>query len=330
MPIEVYSMPENKRQHYVPQNYLREFSADGVSVGVFLVETGKCVDKPAPINSQSQESFFYGKNLELEKRLSEIEQLLAENRRSIFECQANKLNLYQKEVLYQDMMLQMSRTRYMANLYEEMATAKARRIWKHCNDEDVRKHADDFGVRFDNPIIAPMAILLQNLTICLDMDFKVLVNRTCIPFVTSDNPVCRYNQYFEAHKRYHSGLKNTGAQIYYPLSPMFAVLYYDGNVYKTKYRKRNFIEVTDVSDVNHLNGLVCAWASKCVYYHTVYMSGEHVSWTFDHINDSRTKMINEQEILTEEKSSIIIARYPFPAFGMCLSFLKFLDKVKPH
>lgn len=94
--------------------------------------------------------------------------------------------------------------------------------------------------------------------------------------------------------------------------------------------KRNFIEVTDVSDVNHLNGLVCAWASKCVYYHTVYMSGEHVSWTFDHINDSRTKMINEQEILTEEKSSIIIARYPFPAFGMCLSFLKFLDKVKPH
>lgn len=201
MPIEVYSMPENKRQHYVPQNYLREFSADGVSVGVFLVETGKCVDKPAPINSQSQESFFYGKNLELEKRLSEIEQLLAENRRSIFECQANKLNLYQKEVLYQDMMLQMSRTRYMANLYEEMATAKARRIWKHCNDEDVRKHADDFGVRFDNPIIAPMAILLQNLTICLDMDFKVLVNRTGIPFVTSDNPVCRYNQYFEAHKR---------------------------------------------------------------------------------------------------------------------------------
>ena len=48
-------MPDNKRQHYVPQNYLREFSSDGESIGVFLVDQEKCVKK-APINGQAQES----------------------------------------------------------------------------------------------------------------------------------------------------------------------------------------------------------------------------------------------------------------------------------
>lgn len=36
-------MSENKRPYYVPQDYLREFSADGVNIGVFLVETGSCI-----------------------------------------------------------------------------------------------------------------------------------------------------------------------------------------------------------------------------------------------------------------------------------------------
>ena len=322
-------MPDNKRQHFVPQNYLREFSHDGDSIGVFLVEQEKCIGS-APINSQAQESYFYGKNLEIEKILSGLESLLAENRRTIFNNQTNKLNLYQREVLYQDMILQLSRTKHMADLYEEMATANARRVWRHSSDELVRKHADNFGIKFDKPIIGAMMVTLKNLFVCLDLEFKVLVNRTVIPFITSDNPVCRYNQYFEGHQRYHSGLKSIGEQLYYPLSPSFAVLYYDGNVYKTKYKKRNYLEIEEESDVNHLNGLVCAWANKCVYYNPTLMSSEHLSGTFDHVKESRNRIIQEDEIPTGESSSIIVARYPFPAFRMCLSFLKYLDKVKLH
>ena len=87
-------MAENKRQHFVPQNYLKEFSHDGVNIGVFHVESEKCVEKPAPINSQAQESYFYGKDLTLEKQLSELEGLLADNRRTIFENSSNKMNLF--------------------------------------------------------------------------------------------------------------------------------------------------------------------------------------------------------------------------------------------
>ncbi len=321
-------MSENKRQHYVPQNYLKEFSSDGVNIGVFLVESGKCVDKPTAINRQAQEPYFYGKDLMLERQLSELEGLLAENRRTIFENASNKMSLYQKEVLYQDIMLQLSRTKSMSDLYEEIATMHARRIWRHSNDELVREHADDFSVKFDNSIIPSMMVTLKNLTICLDLEFKVLINKTGIPFITSDCPVCLYNQYFEAHKRFHSGLNSIGEQMYYPLSPNFAVMYYDRNVYKTKYRKRNYIDVDDVSDINHLNGLICVWANKCVYYHPSLISSNHVEWTFEHVRKARNPKHEETEIPVGEDSSIIIARHPFPAFGMSLSFLKYLDKVK--
>ena len=156
----------------------------------------------------------------------------------------------------------------------------------------------------------------------------MLINRTEIPFITSDSPVCTYNQYFETHKRFYSGLNSVGEQLYYPLSSQYAVLYYDRNVYKTKFRKRNYIDVEDVSDVNHLNGLVCIWANKCVYYHPNLIASEHLEWTFGHVKGARILKHEETEISTGETSSIIIARHLFPAFGLCLSFLKYQDKAR--
>lgn len=262
--------------------------------------------------------------------MSEVEAIVADNRKTIFDHTTNKLTVRQREILYQDMLLQLSRTKYMANFYEEVATAQARRIWKHSSDEMIRKHADDYGIKFENPIIESMAIIFNNLDVCLDLEYKVLVNKTKIPFLSSDNPVCQYNQFFEAQKRFHSGLGSTGEQLYYPLSPSFAVLYYDHNVYNAKFRKRNYLEITDVSDVNHLNGLVCAWANKCVYYHPGRITSKHVHWTYSNVQDSHPKMIEETEVPTGQNSSLIVARYPFPSFGMYLSFMKFQDKVKPY
>lgn len=322
-------MPANKRQHYVPQNYLRSFSADGSSIGVFQIDTEKCIDT-APIKSQAQEAYFYSDMLVLEKKLGDLEQIMADNRKTIFNDSNQKLTLYQKEILYQDMMLQLFRTRQMADVYEEIATAKARRAWSHSNDEFIRKNADNFGIKYNYPVMPSMLALLNNLGICLDLEFKVLVNRTCIPFVTSDNPVSRYNQYFEAWRKKHCGLNSAGLQLFYPLSPEFGVIYYDHNVYSTKYRKRNFLEIADESDVNNLNGLTCASANHCVYYYAGYMPGEFVKWTFEHVKDARGKLVNITEVPETSSSSFVMYQFPFPAFHMCLSFMKFQDKVKPY
>lgn len=322
-------MPNKKRQHYVPQNYLRAFSADGKSIGVYRVEDDSWFDT-APIKSQAQETYFYGDIPLLENNLADLEQLMADNRKSIFESLNQKLTIYQKEVLYQDMMLQFFRTKQRADMFEEMATSNARRIWSHSNNELIRKHAEDFGIKYKYPVLPSLMVLLKYLGICLDLEFKVLVNRTDVPFVTSDNPVSIYNQYFEAWRRNHCGLNSAGLQLFYPLSPVFAVIYYDHNVYKTKYRKRNYLDELDEIDVNHLNGLTCAWANHCVYYYPGNMPGEYVKWTFDHIKEARGKKMEITEIPQTPTSSLVMYQFPFPAFRMYLSFLKFLDKVKPY
>ena len=54
----------------------------------------------------------------------------------------------------------------------------------------------------------------------------------------------------------------------------------------------------------------------------------NLEWTFGHVKGARSLKHEETEISTGETSSIIIARHLFPAFGLCLSFLKYQDKAR--
>ena len=320
-------MPDNKRQHYVPQNYLREFSKDGATIGVYLIESENFINE-APIARQAQKPYFYSDNLELERGLSEIEEITAKNRRTLFENTSQKLSLYQKEILYQDMMLQLFRTKQMADKVEEFATAKARTIWRHSSDELIRENADNFEIKYTFPIMPSLMALLNNLTICMGLDFKILVNKTELPFITSDAPVCKYNKFFEARRINTTGLLHKGIMLFYPLTPTYAVLYYDQGIYKAKYRKRHYMELTDVSDVYNLNALTCACASKCVYYHAGTIVGEHVRWIFNEIKEARPPLVQVTEIPETENRSLLFMNSPFPFLYMALSFMKFQDKIK--
>lgn len=73
-------------------------------------------------------------------------------------------------------------------------------------------------------------------------------------------------------------------------------------------------KITDTgvkTDVNNLNGLICAWVNKCVYYHSGKINRELLEWPFGHIKEYRNPKHEEPENLMGEKSSIIIARHPF-------------------
>lgn len=320
-------MPDNKRQHYVPQNYLREFSKDGTTVGAYLIETDKYINE-ATIARQAQKAYFYSDNLEIEKGLSEIEEITAKNRRTLFENTSQKLSLYQKEILYQDMMLQLFRTKQMAEKVEELATAQARNIWRHSSDKLIRENADNYGIKYTYPIMPSLMALLNNLTICTGLDFKILVNKTRLPFITSDAPVSKYNKFFEARRINTTGLLHKGIILFYPLTPAYAVLYYDQGIYKVKYRKRHYLEITDISDVYNLNGLTCACANQCIYYHAGTIDGERVQWIFNKIKEARQPLMKVTEISETENSRLLFMNSPFPFLYMALSFMKFQDKVK--
>ena len=65
-------MAENKKQHYVPKTYLKHFS-NGKLFSVLNVENGDIYENVA-YGNQCYESYFYGTDLEWEKRLNLMEQ----------------------------------------------------------------------------------------------------------------------------------------------------------------------------------------------------------------------------------------------------------------
>src|SRR3954447_15269216 len=70
-------MPAYKSQHYLPQMYMRLFSADGMRVGVLVIGSGKFIPH-APINGQGCRDYFYGKDPRSEKAFCKIEARAAE------------------------------------------------------------------------------------------------------------------------------------------------------------------------------------------------------------------------------------------------------------
>lgn len=67
-------MPKKKKQHFVPQFYMRNFSTDNEKklVSIFHLGTGKRIDN-VPAKDQNYGDYFYGKDGKLEDSLGILE-----------------------------------------------------------------------------------------------------------------------------------------------------------------------------------------------------------------------------------------------------------------
>ena len=115
--------------------------------------------------------------------------------------------------------------------------------------------------------------------ICIDLEFKILLNDTNIPFITSDNPVVKYNQYLEKRKFHGSatGFSSVGLQLIFPINPQIALIGYDKTIYKIGFRKKSVISTNLNQDINKMNLLQFVNCYESVFHnHLVnkkYLSG---------------------------------------------------------
>lgn len=63
---------ERASQHYVPQMYMRLFSIDESSVGIYVLSSDHFI-RQAPIKGQACRKYFYGKDGGVEKAFGTIE-----------------------------------------------------------------------------------------------------------------------------------------------------------------------------------------------------------------------------------------------------------------
>lgn len=133
-------MAENRKQHYVPQFYLRYWSNNGKSISGYMIEQLRHVASMA-IDGQCQEEYFYGKDLIIEKSFSKLEGIhdLICKRIHVAQTLPNR-NTIDGQRFEHMIALQYSRTRQMADTYSDLSQEFFDKIGKKMLDSHMRQN----------------------------------------------------------------------------------------------------------------------------------------------------------------------------------------------
>lgn len=323
-------MPANKKHHYVPRFYLRQFARDGNSIDLFNFRLNRTISG-ANYKQQCYRDYMYGKEPETEKSLGQLEGVMAQLLRQIlargllpppFSPDHESLCVFT--------LLQSARTAYSADALDDAADG----LWKKVFDKDPWFDPELLkNVRIVNSDPANLAVffMLRHYHLIMDLGYKLLLARPESVFITSDNPVVLYNQLLE-HERFGSatGLVSKGLQIFLPLSPSALLMFYDRDVYAVSPRDALTITVSEVADMTQLNALQVVAALENVYFsgsdaniYRVVEAGKRYR------RPKKTLTFTTQERATPTGSSQLIGTSRADIrTGLTLSFTKLLKPAK--
>ena len=101
----------------------------------------------------------------------------------------------------------------------------------------------------------------------LDLDCKLLISKSSSAFITCDNPVVFYNQYFSYRRNHNNtGFAAKGLQAFLPISPKHVLMFYDPLVYQVGSPKSEVFEVQLDEDLTAINRLQLVSAYENVYH----------------------------------------------------------------
>jgi len=261
-------MAERKRQHYVPQFYLRNFSESGQSIGMFRFNNQKFIEN-ASIKEVAYRDYLYGKDGEAEKLLSQMEALWSQAIRALFSD--NLLDNDIAELYYRSLelfiMVSITRTAKYAdesltflNYFKDMFDEIKKNGHKLAIDEaDVHRS-------IEAPNIAAIKMSLELSKYLYNLTPALLVNISNRGFFTSDNPVVEYNQFY-AYRKYdrNYGISAAGLQIFLPITSDIVFCLYDNEVYDF-IEKDNIVVIKSGSVINEINKLIIENSYEQIFF----------------------------------------------------------------
>ncbi|WP_407556497.1 DUF4238 domain-containing protein [Winogradskyella sp. 4-2091] len=331
-------MPEYKKQHYVPKFYLRFFTVEGSNKYIKLcIKESRQIIQKVDLEGQAQESYFYGKDLEREKWFGNIEDKTADVLNRVIQSRSLPKN---KSVdyywIWTFMLLQAYRTRANADEYNEMVDVSLKTVMRF-EQQFANFEFDKHFFAYDDAIEKSLSILLKSLPIMMDMQIKLLENRTSKELITSDNPISKYNQFLEFRKfpYSHTGIASKGLQVFYPIAPDLMLVMYDPKVYKIGNKKQFSNILMNEEDVKNLNRLTSLHANKTLY------STDNVSdFQFEQILEGSNKFEAQRKLKTRQfnpvpidgnTESIVVQNYRTPyMIKLNLSFVKQTQHAKSY
>ena len=148
-------------------------------------------------------------------------------------------------------------------------------IYKQLNNSEYPIPEDSFSIKVSDDFVK-----LQHAQTLLDEDVSVdlaetfldhiwvmYVNKTTLPFYTSDNPVLTIPHKKDKHRSY-SGFASEGIEIVFPVTPNLLIAMYDKNIYSKYYKDLSFIALTNTDKIKYFNRVQVERSFRCIFSST--------------------------------------------------------------
>ena len=239
-------MPEKKRQHYVPREYLKGFSHDGKNIAIHAICNSQTIPKAA-YDNQCYKDYFYGKDLMYENLLSEYETKWGVILKKL-RCSTEYYPVAaERELLQKFMVFQRQRTEaqisHSTQIAWEMTSELAKMKFEHDGFPELKGYSlDDFdrGLSSCEPLIkndykniaikTAIEIAEEASKYLDDMELRIISYHTNSKLITSDNPVVFINPY----SPYNVGLEMAGLVAFVPISSEKLVVFLDRKMYGSR------------------------------------------------------------------------------------------------
>lgn len=261
---------KRKKQHYVPQFYLKNFTREDNTFSIYNVINNEIIQK-APYKSQCYENYYYGEDKEWELRLSKLEYESSKIINRIINEESYYPNIKEIEILKKFVIFQRYRTTYNEETIKIIYWETAKSILAmQCyidkvpiTEELLELTKKQFEEKYQQNVPAEGLDMANNLVNRIS-DLELLVvryNNLNNFLISSDNPVIFYNNYMNRAV----GLENAGLIVILPISPNKIILFFDAKMYQ-RYKGRKCIQLQNENEVKMLNVFQMLSANKIVYF----------------------------------------------------------------
>lgn len=333
-------MTDKKNQHYIPKFYLRKFSFENNAkqIGVFNIDN-KIFIQRGKLKSQGSKNFFYGQDGKIEDLLSEIEGHLGITLKKIIEGKIvpSKLSNEHIDLLLFIILTDLRNPVRIALMIDGFEQVRNRII-----ELDSNANPDKFvpSMTHEEAVKMSLSNIMEVLPEIMDLEYKILHNTTNKPFITSDFPIVKYNQFLELKNwsGSKSGYGLDGLQIFIPITSELLLVFYDSAIYKAGYQKQKIINITNERDVDNLNILQFVNCFSTIYFnekvnegYLVYLSSK--ANRFTRANSSKSDLtylytdgVDTESLIKAGKPNLIVIGSTDVETKLSLSFMRIHSK----
>jgi hypothetical protein len=271
---------EKKKNHYVPQFYLRNFSLDKKSIGMYHLPSRKHI-QTASIANVACRDYLYGKTKEIEDWFTKQENRWSTIVRKIIT--EVEISLSDKDYMLFLLFVFLSDTRAAQfededKVVTDAIVKSAAYLYKQNRGTEITQSKIEELIAPNTPAVAyTFSSAAKAVSLLKTFRPLLIVNQTGRQFITSDCPVVKYNQ-FLASKNYTEpyGYGHAGFQCFLPLNKMVCFALIDETKYRYRQENNGIIEVSAPDVIIEFNRLFARNA-----YHHIFFENTERDWVIE-------------------------------------------------